>query len=54
MRTLGTIAAVWVLISIPVALFLGPILRRNGAAYPTPPQPLRLVSDESTQAGEQR
>lgn len=49
MGTLGTIAAIWVAVSIPAALIVGRAFKRLNHQ---PPQPLRLVSDE--QAGEQR
>lgn len=51
MRTLGTIAAVWVAVSIPRALIVGRAFKRLNHE---PPQPLRLVSDERSKAGEQR
>lgn len=55
MRTLGLIGAGWFLISIPVALVLGRVLKRRNRQMPHPSQ-LRLVSDErfAQQAGEQR
>lgn len=49
MGTLGTIAAIWVAVSIPAALIVGRVLK---CLKHEPPQPLRLVSDE--RAGEQR
>lgn len=53
MRTLGLIGAIWFVVSIPVALFLGRVCSLNRHE---PPQPLHLVSDErhAEQAGEQR
>lgn len=55
LKWVGLIGAGWFLISIPVALFLGAILKRRNRQMPHPSQ-LRLVSDErfAQQAGEQR
>lgn len=50
----GLIGAGWVLVSIPVALVLGQVLKRRNRQLSQ--QGLRLVSDEryAQQAGEQR